>query len=60
MPEPASRRPLPVPALPQLAAPGATLAVYFTVNTDAGFVQAINAAIQRGLENMKKYLEKVL
>jgi kumamolisin len=26
-------------------APGATLAVYFTVNTDAGFVQAINAAI---------------
>ena len=27
------------------AAPGATLAVYFTVNTDAGFVQAINAAI---------------
>lgn len=27
------------------AAPGATLAVYFTVNTDAGFLQAINAAI---------------
>ena len=27
------------------AAPGATLAVYFAGNTDAGFVQAINAAI---------------
>lgn len=27
------------------AAPGATLAVYFAPNTDAGFVQAINAAI---------------